>query len=59
LTKEFLEFIFHMPYLVYSVVSGKICVVHITLNTLGIGKMIIVDIDYRNVYWLEWNQDKD
>jgi len=48
-----------MPYLVYSVVSGKICVVHITLNTLGIGKMIIVDIDYRNVYWLEWNQDKD
>jgi len=51
--------VFHMPYLVYSVVSGKISVVHITSNTLGVGKMIIVETDYRNVYWLEWIQDKD
>lgn len=50
---------FHMPYLVYSVVSGKISVVCSTLNTLGVGKVIIVEIDYRNVYWLEWIQDKD
>lgn len=50
---------FHMPYLMYSVVSGKISVVHITLNTLDIGKMIIVEIDDRNMYWLEWIQDKD
>jgi len=47
-----------MPYLVYSVVSGKISVVCITSNTLGVGKMIIVEIDYRNIYWLEWIQDK-
>lgn len=45
--------------LVYGVVSGKISVVHITLNTLVVGKMIIVEIDYRNVCWLEWIQDKD
>jgi hypothetical protein len=52
--KEFPEFVFHVPYLVYSVVSGKISLLQITLNTLGAGK-----IDYRNVYWLEWIQDKD